>query len=337
MAFIVDEFHKKQLDKHKINIKTTYISADKILERNTDGKKNDDVKNGIRARKDYYIDGSLVHIETKFDSRITYTYISEDLLNNNFKCVNCGMSSNLNTFIDGCPYCGTNYNLEYTDKDLGSKYHYDLVLKSNLYRIITYFVDLIISIILSFVYIKTTSRTFNSYDISKVFIFGFILSLVLYYAFYLMDAYIILGPIKNYKDRINKEQENFWTSSNIDKKTFFNNLNYEIRKKYYSNENIIDYDILDYDKFTNYEKNNKIHVKVKVYLRVIYLINGKIKSKYIKDEFILVRHNEEVENISKGTNMLRCHNCGSTLNVNDKVCSYCGTKIKYYQEWMLEK
>ena len=52
MAFIADEFHKKQLDKHKINIKTTYISADKILERNTDGKKNDDVKNGIRARKD---------------------------------------------------------------------------------------------------------------------------------------------------------------------------------------------------------------------------------------------------------------------------------------------
>ena len=81
MAFIVDEFHKKQLDKHKINIKTTYISADIILERNTDGKKNDDVKNGIRARKDYYIDGSLVHTETKFDSRITYTYISEDLLN----------------------------------------------------------------------------------------------------------------------------------------------------------------------------------------------------------------------------------------------------------------
>ena len=66
-------------------------------------------------------------------------------------------------------------------------------------------------------------------------------------------------------------------------------------------------------------------------------MNGKIKSKYIKDEFILVRHNEEVENISKGTNMLRCHNCGSTLNVNDEACSYCGTKIKYYQEWMLEK
>lgn len=337
MSFIVDEVHKKQLNKYKINIETTYISENKLLVRNTNNSKNDDIINGIRIKKDYYLKDKLVHTETKFDSRINYTFISKDLLKKNFKCVNCGMSSDLNTFIDGCPYCGTNYNLEYNQKDLGSKYHYDLVLKSNLYRMITGIVDLIISILLAFLYIKNTSRTFNSYDISKVFIYGLILSLILYYVFYLLDAYVVLGPIRRYKEIGNKKQEEFWNSTKIDKTVFFNNLNYEIKKKYYNTENIIDYDILDYDKFTNYEKDNKLHVKVKVYLRVVYYINGKIKSRYIQDEFILIRHNEKLENINPGTNMIRCTHCGSTLNVNDDECAYCGNKIKYYQEWILEK
>ena len=337
MSFIVDEVHKKQLNKYKINIETTYISENKLLVRNTNNSKNDDIINGIRIKKDYYLKDKLVHTETKFDSRINYTFISKNLLKKNFKCVNCGMSSDLNTFIDGCPYCGTNYNLEYNQKDLGSKYHYDLVLKSNLYRMITGIVDLIISILLAFLYIKNTSRTFNSYDISKVFIYGFILSLILYYVFYLLDAYVVLGPIRRYKEIENKKQEEFWNSTKIDKTVFFNNLNYEIKKKYYNTENIIDYDILDYDKFTNYEKDSKLHVKVKVYLRVVYYINGKIKSKYIQDEFTLIRHNEKIEDINPGINMIRCTHCGSTLNVNDDVCAYCGNKIKYYQEWILEK
>lgn len=337
MSFIVDEAHKKQLNKYKINIETTYISENKLLVRNTNNSKNDDIINGIRIKKNYYLKDKLVHTETKFDSRINYTFISKDLLKKNFKCVNCGMSSDLNTFIDGCPYCGTNYNLEYNQKDLGSKYHYDLVLKSNLYRIITGIVDLVISILLAFLYIKNTSRTFNSYDISKVFIYGLILSLILYYVFYLLDAYVVLGPIRRYKEIGNKKQEEFWNSTKIDKTVFFNNLNYEIKKKYYNTENIIDYDILDYDKFTNYEKDSKLHVKVKVYLRVVYYINGKIKSKYIQDEFTLIRHNEKIEDINPGINMIRCTHCGSTLNVNDDVCAYCGNKIKYYQEWILEK
>lgn len=337
MSFIVDEAHKKQLNKYKINIETTYISENKLLVRNTNNSKNDDIINGIRIKKDYYLKDKLVHTETKFDSRINYTFISKDLLEKNFKCVNCGMSSDLNTFIDGCPYCGTNYNLEYNQKDLGSKYHYDLVLKSNLYRIITGIVDLVISILLAFLYIKNTSRTFNSYDISKVFIYALIFSLILYYVFYLLDAYVVLGPIRRYKEIGNKKQEEFWNSTKIDKTVFFNNLNYEIKKKYYNTENIIDYDILDYDKFTNYEKDSKLHVKVKVYLRVVYYINGKIKSKYIQDEFTLIRHNEKIEDINPGINMIRCTHCGSTLNVNDDVCAYCGNKIKYYQEWILEK
>ena len=105
-----------------------------------------------------------------------------------YTCPNCGMQSKLKDFIDGCPYCRTYYNIDYTDKDLGSKYHYDRVLRNNSYRIITGIVDLIISIIVCFFFIKNTSRTFNAVDVSKVFIYGFILSLILYYFFYILIA-----------------------------------------------------------------------------------------------------------------------------------------------------
>lgn len=131
------------------------------------------------------------------------------------------MESKLKDFVDGCPYCRTIYNIDYSDKDLGSKYNYDLVLRNNSYRVITGIIDLIISISISFVFIKTTSRTFNSIDIFKAFIYGIILSMILYYFFYIIDAYVILGPIKKYKDRQNQKQIDFWDRTKIDKKTFF--------------------------------------------------------------------------------------------------------------------
>ncbi|UKI28528.1 MAG: hypothetical protein L6V78_06375 [Clostridium sp.] len=78
----------------------------------------------------------------------------------------------MSEFVDGCPYCGTYYNLDYTEKDLGSKYHYDRVLRTNTYRVITGIVDLVFLVFLvTYYFIKFTSRTFNVYDISKKYLF----------------------------------------------------------------------------------------------------------------------------------------------------------------------
>ena len=256
MPLISDNFHKKKLKDYRINIKTKYFVGNKVYERNTDDSINDDIISGIRCEKDYYIDKKLVHKETEFDSRIEYTFISKEMENKEYVCPNCGMQSKLKNFIDGCPYCRTYYNIDYTNKDLGSKYHYDRVLKNSSYRIITGVVDLIISLILCFFFIKTTSRTFNSVDIAKVFIYGLILSMVLYYFFYILDAYVILGPIKRYKDKQNKKQIDFWERTKIDKKSFFNNFNYEVRKYYYSKNDIIDFDVLDYIEFEDFTKKD---------------------------------------------------------------------------------
>lgn len=337
MPLVSENFHKNKLKKLNINIKTKYIVGNKILERNTNDSINDDIKNGIRCEKEYFINNKIVHKEKMFDSRIEYTFISKDEENREYTCPNCGMKSQLKDFIDGCPYCLTYYNIDYTDKDLGSKYHYDRVLRNTTYRIITAIVDLIISLVLSFIFIKTTSRTFNSYDISKIFIYGFILSLVLYYFFYVLDAYVVLSPIKKYKDKQNQKQANFWNRTKIDKKTFFNNLNYEVRKKYYKNNNIVDYDVLDYLEFKEFTKDNKLYVKVKTDVRIVYFENNKLIPKYVTDTYVLKRHENGVFEINAGKNIIKCHTCGASIDITKGHCEYCKSEIRYLQEWIMEE
>lgn len=335
MPLISDNYQIKKLNKYKINIKTKYIVGNDLLERNTDNTKNDDIKNGIRCKKEYYLNNNLTHTEDLFDSRIEYTFISKDVENKDYTCPNCGMHSKLKNFIDGCPYCQTYYNIDYTNKDLGSKYHYDQVLRSNTYRVITGIVDIIISLILSYIFIKTTSRTFNGFDISKIFIYGLILSLILYYFFYIIDAYIVLSPIRNYKEKENQKQEEFWESTKIDKKKFYNNLNYELRKYYYSKDNIIDYDIIDYLSFNNFTKNNQEYIKITAEVRVVYYKNNKITSRIIKDTYLLKHHTDNIQSLKEGENIIKCHNCGASIDITQEECSYCHTKTKYLQEWTL--
>ncbi len=337
MPLISDNFHKKKLNDYRINIKTKYFVGNKVYERNTDDSINDDIISGIRCEKDYYIDKKLVHKETEFDSRIEYTFISKEMENKEYVCPNCGMQSKLKNFIDGCPYCRTYYNIDYIDKDLGSKYHYDRVLRNSSYRIITGIVDLIISMILCFFFIKATSRTFNSVDVAKIFIYGLILSMVLYYFFYVLDVYVILGPIKKYKDKQNQKQIDFWERTKIDKKSFFNNFNYEVRKYYYSKKNIIDFDVLDYIEFEDFTKKDIQYVRVLAEFRIVYYNMGKIKSKFSKEEFIFKKNPNEKLELKDDANIIKCHNCGASVDVTKGICSYCHTKIRYLQEWILEE
>jgi len=335
MSLISDKYHNEKLKKYDINIKTKYIVGNKILERNTNNSINDDIINGVRCKKEYYKNNTLIHTEKEFDTRIEYTFISNNIDKEEHTCPNCGMKSLLKDFVDGCPYCRTHYNIDYSDKQLGSKHHYDRVLRSNIYRIITGLIDLLISLVLSYFFIKTTSRTFNNIDIIKVFVYGFILSVILYYFFYLLDAYIVIGPIKIYKDIQNKKQIKFWNRTKIDKKTFFNNLNYEVRKDYYMNENIIDYDVIDYIKFNDYIKNSKLHVEVLALVRIVTFENNKIKSKIIKDTYILKKHDNGVLELKEGANIIKCPNCGASIDATNGNCEYCNTEVNYLQEWVL--
>ena len=342
MPIVSENFHSKKLKNTGINIKTIYKNGNTTGERNTDNSKNEDINQGIRLRKEYYKDGRLLHTVTRFDTRMEYTYINNKNEETETKCPNCGATGKVKDFIDGCPYCRTTYNVEYTDKDLGAKYHYDRVVRSNLYRIITFIVDFLISFIICFIYFKNTSRTFNEYDILKVFVYTAILSAILYYLFYIIDAYIVILPIKLYKDAQNQKQKEFWNrmfSQGVDKSTFFNNINYEIGKYYYDlSTKVIDYDILDYLEYKDrQDKDGNLVVDVKIDIRLINFDGNKIDEDNKDVVLSFVRYKRELYTLEDGKNYIKCPNCGAGIDVTKDRCDHCRQELKYLQEWVMLK
>ena len=39
--------------------------------------------------------------------------------------------------------------------------------------------------------------------------------------------------------------------------------------------------------------------------------------------------------LKDGVNVIKCTNCGASINAEDKICSYCKSEIKYLQKWVL--
>ena len=336
---VVEESQDKRLKKNNINIKIKFQDGDSIKERNTDDSKNDNINSGIIIEKDYYKDGILSKKENVFDSRILYTYVFEG--QEEITCKNCGMKEKIEKFENGCPYCGSNYNIEYNSKELGSKNTYDYTVKDRKYVTKVLIKDIIISLIIMAIYIVNTSRTLYFFDILKIVVGTIIMGVILFFIFYYMDAKIILPSIKEKKEKLNNNQINFWNkmeSMNIDKVKFYNNLIYSIRQLYYSDkyDNIIDFDILDYDDFKDSYDDNNMYIETTLDMRIVRIVNGKIESKREQQKFKLKRL-KDFQELKAGTNLIKCPNCGSTINVNDNECSYCKTKINYLQEWYLEQ
>lgn len=336
---ITEKEHENKLRELGINIKTKYMTDNGILERNTDHSKNDNILEGIVLLKEYYYKNNKIHTENIFDSRILYSYV----FNKNeeeVKCPNCGNLEKIDSSIDGCPYCGTCYNIDYENKNLGSKYYYDLKIKDKSYIIKTFIIDLVVSFIVSLIFIVKTGRTFTIFDMSKVLIGTFFIGTLLFFFFYYMDAFIILSSLKRKKEQINQKQIEFWNKMKkigIDKKAFYNNLNYDLRNYYYTNKSsIIDYDILDYNSFDYEEINGELFVNVDLDIRLVEFIDGKIKPKLEKKKYRFKKVKVD-KMIDKSINIINCPNCGASIDVTKNECEYCGTKINYLQEWYLVK
>lgn len=156
--------------------------------------------------------------------------------------------------------------------------------------------------------------------------------MILYYFFYLCDAYAVLGPVRRYKEKQNRRQQEFWTGTGIDKKRFYNNLNYEAGRRCYSRPDVIDYDIMDYTGLQEHVENGILCVDVELQVRLVYLRGGRITSAYQKDTFSL-SHNDRVMTMDGGIHVIKCPKCDANIDVTKGVCEYCGTEIDSLQEW----
>ena len=56
-----------------------------------------------------------------------------------------------------------------------------------------------------------------------------------------------------------------------------------------------------------------------------------------KEEFIFKKNPNEKLELKDDVNIIKCHNCGASIDATKGICSYCHTKIKYLEEWILEE
>lgn len=337
MAKVREKLHAQKLKRHHINILTTFHSNGKTLTKNSDGSKNDNVSNGVILNKMYYQNGKIIHVSSDFDSRITYRYINNQIDNKEVKCPNCGYLGKIEAGENGCPFCGTDYNLDYDDSKVNLKHAYDTIIKSTKYRTTFFLIDLAICVLLMYFYISGTSRSFNQFDLIKIFGYGGVLASVIYFIFYRLDAKVVLAPLKRKKEAENFRQRDFWKRMqgiNVNKSTFFNNLNFELNRYYFSDKtDVIDFNILDYSNFEYDDKNQTVSLMVDITL--LSLNNGKISEKNQQLNFKLKRNNIKLTPIEGGLNLITCRNCGSSINVESNQCEHCGTFCNYLQEWYL--
>lgn len=335
---LVEEIKEKRLKENKINIKTIFKDGNNILERNTDNSKNDTIKDGIILEKDYYQNGVLVKKENVFDSRMSFAYIFHG--DEKYTCKNCGKTGILSDFASGCPYCNTNYNMDYHFKELGNKNNYDMAIKSHKYLWIILIIILLLSSCVTYLYITSTSRTMYFFDILKIVVGAILITLIIFSIVYYIDTLLILPSVKKSKESSNKRQDEFWHSMNytIEEKTkFFNAINYALREFYYSddNKNVIDFDIIDYNSFDKIWKAQNLYVIIEMDIRIVSLIDNKIVSKLETKKFRFKRYKIDQE-LKGGTNLIKCHKCNSSIDINKNECDYCGTPINKFQEWYLD-
>jgi len=326
-----DRYHSKRLQEFGMRAVTTYFAEGKTLCTDTQASDNPDIVNAIRIEKDYLRgDNSMLKLH-KYDPRIKYTFAGATHASH---CQNCG--AEISSDSGCCPYCGSAFSMDYDSKDLGSKYHTDLVMNSNTYKYITLAVAAVIGFIISYIYIKTTGRTFYTWDMVKVGVGTVLLGAAMYYVFYYLDSLFVLLPVRLYKERINREQTEFWESNgnDINKTTFFTNLNYELQKYYFErpeNRAMVDYDLVDY---THIKLSDTDTIAIDVLLREVYMDGGKLKSRQTKKHLTLRRARREYS-LENGATSLKCKNCGAVVDAFAQQCPHCGTRQNYLQEWYM--
>ncbi|MCR5453929.1 MAG: zinc ribbon domain-containing protein [Bacteroidales bacterium] len=323
--------YAKRLKDFGLSLTTTYKSGDNIVEKNSFETLKTNIVNGIRIEKNYLRGGKSLFKLHNFDPRIKYTFVNPSTAQ---QCPNCG--ADIDASSGECPYCGTAYNMDYESKAIGAKYHTDLVMNTTTYKTVAWILAFATAFIISFVYIKTTGRTFNGWDFAKVLTGTALFGLAFYYLFYYLDSFFILLPVKIYKEKINAAQEKFWAqnAADINKDVFFTNLNYELQKYYFEGDNtrnVLDFDLVDYTTIERYGDE----VTIDVLVREVIMDAGKVKSRQKSQKIRLKRAKIEHQLVKVGGVALHCRNCGTSMDAFQKTCPSCGTPHNYLQEWYM--
>ena len=56
---------------------------------------------------------------------------------------------------------------------------------------------------------------------------------------------------------------------------------------------------------------------------------------HLEEKYTFKKISNDVLDLKDGANIIKCHNCGASIDAKKGECEFCHTKIKYLQEWII--
>lgn len=328
MIPICEEKHVKRLKNNNIKIiemykktledKNTYIRT--IMD-----KKVDEITNCIRVGKEFYHNDKLIYKEEKYDTDIKYTFLDNLKEDKELECPSCGYKGPSKDYVAGCPYCQTDFTIDYRRKSnkqtTATKKTNGLAIFLGVFSFITIMMNIIM--VLIFRYLNLT------------WFVGSILLFIISVLIFMFDA----------KHNHEVEEEDLWhefktLSMKINENRVFNDLYFQLSEIYYDNvnkgfNNLIDFEIIKYwsAQYDRDEKGNNILLTYEVRK---FFFDGKKITKTETTEKVKLYRNQRVRHKKSTIYASRCKNCGSTLDKNKDECPYCGSKNMTTIGWVID-
>jgi rubrerythrin len=326
-----NSLHLKKLEEKGIVIEEIYKcpKENKIFTRTTDGKKNDSVSKSHKIEKNFYKNGRKIFTEKNFDHDTYYT-INTIKGEENHTCSECGYTGNLKEFYSGCPYCGANFNIEYTRNNSYGRSLKKLFSLKWVKRL-CFTIPVIVSLISIYLSQDVLTIYISIVTIPTLMSLTYILIMIFYtlIAIYRLIAYKdVLTSIIYY----NKQEIN---SAKLIKDVQITLLNdYYDKELYPEYKDLVDFDILDFENYKYRYKNNKQFIVLRIKIRKYFNKGNKIK-RIISKEHIYVSMNPNYA--EKRQNIRKCPSCGANVPPLKKMCLYCKTPLPTTMLWIVEK
>lgn len=239
-------------------------------------------------------------------------------------------------FWNGCPYCGTIFNFDYSSKSHRVE-HFQVTNLIDPQKIKT----VIISMVILFVVVsKMMNSDLVSWIIQVICTIPFV-ALFSYVLVCLVAGILWIKKMYVNGSKITEELESL-EKRGIKIGRVYNDLYsgllafYYDEKKAPNDRDLIDFDITSYQDLEVIEKDGKMYLSMKYQMRKIYLEGKKIRKQEERSQVILKR-NSIIELLKEGYQVISCVNCGASIDITKEECEYCHTPNDFKKEWTIEK
>ncbi len=334
-----------RLERLGVVIQTEYHDRDGLKIRRSDGSVLDDVAGGVVLDKKYYLGQRLKHQETEFNPGVLYSFVFHEYEGGRVVCPNCGGVGKADLFTEGCPFCGSYYNLEYESKDLGSRAHADYVRYGKRSAL-----PILLSIVLcaaaALLITLLSGRTLRPMDAAK----GLVVAVLVGAAVGLFWNYRKSRSEITPEDREKKSRQESMLRTMRDRlaaagsslSEYTNALVAELETRFFGGApetaDVVDFDVLDYLEHAAADDSpEQACFETEVLLRVIRCRKGEIRPEKSVYRVCLRKNAAAAAPLRPGANFRSCPNCGASLDLTETRCGYCGAPLAYVKPFTAER